>query len=398
MAPRMAAASTIHGKSSLKKKMPTKASAAIAISTSFFSDLRADAPGREQHHRDHGRLDAVEDALHRRHVAEVQVDAGQQREQHEGRQEEQHAGHHRALDAVHQPADVDGELDRLRPRQQHAVVERVQVAVLGNPAAALDQFLVHHRNLPGRAAEADEAELEPVFEGFAEGRGRRWGGGDGGVSHVDSPVVVRIKAVEDAAGLRQQLSSSGARRAGRPARLRCRPLRRPVRRRRRGNGRWRRCVRNAGSVSRPKLAASTSKVTRSGVAATWVKVAPSKSKPSASVGQSFGLSSQRNFALRVDEAADQPGRGHAIHPEILARRPGAPRKVGAGETADAARAPRAVRRARAARRVRPAPAAPDRVPRRGNNRSPPVRKIRASVAAGLFHRALPSWIAAINAP
>ncbi len=44
MVPRMAAASTIHGKSSLRKKMPTKASTAMMASTSFLIAL---APMRQ---------------------------------------------------------------------------------------------------------------------------------------------------------------------------------------------------------------------------------------------------------------------------------------------------------------------------------------------------------------
>jgi hypothetical protein len=68
----------------------------------------------------------------------------------------------------------------------------------------------------------------------------------------------------------------------------------------------------------PKLAISVSKVTRS---PTCVKVAPSKSKPSALFGQSEGLASQRNSGLGVDEAADQPGaRDRSTH-----RRRGSPR-------------------------------------------------------------------------
>ena len=70
--------------------------------------------------------------------------------------------------AVHQPADVGGQLLRLRPRQQHAVVERVQVAVFRDPAPALDQLLMHHRDLPGRAAEADETQLEPILESLSQ--------------------------------------------------------------------------------------------------------------------------------------------------------------------------------------------------------------------------------------
>ncbi len=81
---------------------------------------------------------------------------------------------------MHQPADVDSELDGLRTGQQHAEVEGVQVTVLGYPASALDQFLMHHRDLSGRAAKADEAELEPIFEGFS----RVWVAGGGVLSEV----------------------------------------------------------------------------------------------------------------------------------------------------------------------------------------------------------------------
>ena len=69
---------------------------------------------------------------------------------------------YRRKHAVHEPADVDGELDRLRPRQHHAVIERVQEAVLGDPARVSRPALVHHRNQPGRSAEADKTKLEPV--------------------------------------------------------------------------------------------------------------------------------------------------------------------------------------------------------------------------------------------
>ena len=55
--------------------------------------------------------------------------------------------------AVHQPADVDGELLRLGAGQQHAVVERVQEPLLADPAAPLDQLAVHDRDLACRPAE-----------------------------------------------------------------------------------------------------------------------------------------------------------------------------------------------------------------------------------------------------
>jgi len=42
-----------------------------------------------------------------------------------------------------------------------------------NPAPPLDQFLMHDGDLPGRAAEADEAEFEPEAESFTEAYGLR---------------------------------------------------------------------------------------------------------------------------------------------------------------------------------------------------------------------------------
>ena len=134
---------------------------------------RADPPRGEEDDRGHRRLDAVEHARHRRHRAERDVDPRERDQDEERGQDEQRAGDDPAARAVHQPADVGGELLRLRPRQHHAVVERVQEAALGDPAPPLDQLLVHDRDLPGRPAEADEAELQPEPERLAEGNRRR---------------------------------------------------------------------------------------------------------------------------------------------------------------------------------------------------------------------------------
>ena len=48
----------------------------------------------------------------------------------------------------------------------------MQEALFGNPAPALYQFLMHDRDLPGRAAEADETELQPEAKGFPKPHGR----------------------------------------------------------------------------------------------------------------------------------------------------------------------------------------------------------------------------------
>ena len=62
---------------------------------------------------------------------------------------------------MHQPADIDRKLMRLGPRQQHAVVERVQESRLADPALLLDEDAMHHRDLPGGPAEAQRGDSSP---------------------------------------------------------------------------------------------------------------------------------------------------------------------------------------------------------------------------------------------
>lgn len=91
---------------------------------------RADAPGGVQHQRGDGRFDAPEHPGHQGLLAIHQVGPGQADQQHQGRQHEQYACQHAAQGAVHQPAQVGGQLLGLRPGQDHAVVEGMQEAPL----------------------------------------------------------------------------------------------------------------------------------------------------------------------------------------------------------------------------------------------------------------------------
>ncbi len=77
----------------------------------------------------------------------------------EPRQDNQGAGNNAAPGPVHQPADISGQLLRLRARQQHAVIERMQKTSLGNPASLFDPLLVHDRNLASRSTETFETEF-----------------------------------------------------------------------------------------------------------------------------------------------------------------------------------------------------------------------------------------------
>jgi hypothetical protein len=87
------------------------------------------------------------------------------------RQDEQDAGREAAAHAVQQPADVGGQFLRLRAGQQHAEIQRVQVARLFHPLLLVDQDPVHERDLAGRAAEAEAADLQPHAQRLAEARG-----------------------------------------------------------------------------------------------------------------------------------------------------------------------------------------------------------------------------------
>ena len=121
----------------------------------------ADAPGGVGDDGDHRWLDAVEDPGDQRCLAQREVGPGEDDDQQERGQDEQGACDDPPGRAVEQPAEVGGELLRFRAGQQHAVVERVQETALGDPAPALDQFLVHQRDLAGWPAEPDAAELRP---------------------------------------------------------------------------------------------------------------------------------------------------------------------------------------------------------------------------------------------
>jgi hypothetical protein len=86
-------------------------------------------------------------------------------------QHEQRAGGQAPRYAVHQPADIDGELLRFRPRQQGAVGQGVQEALFADPPFFVHQDAMHHRDLPRRPAEGERCDTHPRFQRLAEGDG-----------------------------------------------------------------------------------------------------------------------------------------------------------------------------------------------------------------------------------
>ncbi|SVJ78553.1 Uncharacterised protein [Klebsiella pneumoniae] len=132
---------------------------------------RAGAVRRVQRDRGHGGFDAIKNPRHHRDISPDEVDPRQRDEQHQRGQDKQHPGDDASPGFMHQPADIGRQLLSLRARQDHTKVERVQESPFRDPASVIHQLLVHHGDLPGRPAEADEAELQPEANCLPEGDG-----------------------------------------------------------------------------------------------------------------------------------------------------------------------------------------------------------------------------------
>ncbi|MCY1235517.1 hypothetical protein D9M72_481360 [compost metagenome] len=119
-------------------------------------------------HREYGGLQAEEEAFDDGDIAEGGVDVAEAEDRQETRQNKEKSGNEAAGGPVQEPADVDGELLRLGSGQQHAVVQRMQEAMLADPALLIDKDAMHHRDLSGRATEAEGRNACPNPDGFAK--------------------------------------------------------------------------------------------------------------------------------------------------------------------------------------------------------------------------------------
>ena len=135
-----------------------------------FQRTLANAQQRFDHDHQHGSLDAEQRTVDPRDATPKCVKKAQAEHEQRARQHEQDAGRKAAAHAVQRPTDVGRELLRLRPRQQHAEVERMQEARLVEPFLLVDDHAVHHGDLRGRTAEVDASDLQPQPERFAETR------------------------------------------------------------------------------------------------------------------------------------------------------------------------------------------------------------------------------------
>jgi hypothetical protein len=114
-----------------------------------------------------GRLQTKESGRHVADFAPFSVDDAESHQRDDAWQDEQPTRHQAAAHAMHQPADVRGELLRLGSGQKHAVVERMQEPALRHPSFFFDENAVHDGDLPGRAAEAQRRDTKPDAKGFS---------------------------------------------------------------------------------------------------------------------------------------------------------------------------------------------------------------------------------------
>jgi hypothetical protein len=179
------------------KRHPTKVDRRERQQRDRRHDLVAQRPaadpksGRDDN-REHRRLESVEHRRNSRQTAPGDIDETESPQEQRRRQHEQRARDHAAPRAMQQPPDVRRELLRFRTGQEHAVIQRVQKPRLADPASLLHQLRVHDRNLPGRPAEADQAELEPEAKRLGPGRLRlRFAGRSGHEQQADKPRNTR---------------------------------------------------------------------------------------------------------------------------------------------------------------------------------------------------------------
>jgi hypothetical protein len=134
----------------------------------------ADPHNRFQHDCEHCRLETEKQRNDHRHIAVGGIHVAQRHDREDAGDDEQDASNDAAERAVHQPADIGGELLRLRSRQEHAVVERVQESRFRDPALFFDDNAMHHRDLPRGATEAEARHAQPHLHGIPERHAVSW--------------------------------------------------------------------------------------------------------------------------------------------------------------------------------------------------------------------------------
>ena len=135
--------------------------------------LAADAPdGMRDDRHDHG-LQAVEDRGHGGQVPTRRQDPGQQQQNKRAGKHEERSRRDAAAHPVQAPSRIGRELLGFRSGQEGAEIETAQEDALVDPAQAIHQFGLHHRDLSGGATEAEAAKFRPETQRLREGGRRR---------------------------------------------------------------------------------------------------------------------------------------------------------------------------------------------------------------------------------
>jgi hypothetical protein len=150
-----------------EKKDGYECSRRQSLQRSAFKGTPTDTDHGFDDDRQNGRLQTKESSRHIADLAPFSVNDAESHQRDDSGQDEQAARHQAAARAMHQPADVRGELLRLGSGQKHAVVERMQEPTFRHPSFFFDENAVHDRDLPGGTAEAQRSDTEPDAKGFA---------------------------------------------------------------------------------------------------------------------------------------------------------------------------------------------------------------------------------------
>ena len=128
-------------------------------------------PERLKHDHDDQRLDPEKRVLNDGQGAPAGIGEGQRRDDQCPRQHEEQPGQQTARDPTQAPSGIGGQLHRLGPGQQHAEAERAKEILLLEVTALVDQFLVHHGDLSGGAAEGQQADTAKAADHLGPGLG-----------------------------------------------------------------------------------------------------------------------------------------------------------------------------------------------------------------------------------
>ena len=108
--------------------------------------------------------------MQQRPVTPQHIENSKPPEQKCGGQNEEYPGNDPSPDPMETPADPGCKLLGLGPGQKHAELKRTDKLGLPDPLPTLHHLAMQDRDLTGRSAETDAADLQPEAHGFCKTR------------------------------------------------------------------------------------------------------------------------------------------------------------------------------------------------------------------------------------